>query len=365
MKILHLHIGLSKTGTSAIQSWLSLNSKRLSTRGFSYKDSSPRAAQGAITSGNGIPLYKACQSGDEEILRTLLHQFYFANNNKAIISSEFLQGLKEDELILLKKICSTDKIDLRIIAYARSVYEHLYSNYHQGVKRHGFTEPFGFYEKMDYSEHRKYIENYINVFGDAIRLLNYDYNQSNIISSFSDELELNVTGLLEMQKKINRSLSPNETGLMRELNQLHGGDFSQLFSDHLLEVNPDLTTKPDYSPKLVSRVSAEAKDNIRWVNRFLKDDQPAIESCLQAFKPACADEIPISQLINSLVEFSISQMHFDEPRKEKWIKFIYDWAVSLKAKNYNHSLRLISFLKDVDPDSYYIKERILEYDNQR
>ncbi len=65
MKELFIHIGLSKTGSSAIQSWLSLNSEKLRLKGVDYADLSPSAKEGKITAGNGVDYIVLDSKGQE------------------------------------------------------------------------------------------------------------------------------------------------------------------------------------------------------------------------------------------------------------------------------------------------------------
>ena len=60
MKTLYLHIGLGKTGSSALQSWLSLNAELLSKQGIDYADTVPEVKYGESLSGNGSALHDAC-----------------------------------------------------------------------------------------------------------------------------------------------------------------------------------------------------------------------------------------------------------------------------------------------------------------
>ena len=50
----YLHIGLPKTGSSAIQSWLSAHSKDLAGVGVTYADLMPKAKLEQISGGNGL-----------------------------------------------------------------------------------------------------------------------------------------------------------------------------------------------------------------------------------------------------------------------------------------------------------------------
>ena len=124
MKTLYLHIGLGKTGTSALQSWLSLNAERLSAQGIDYADTVPEVKYGESLSGNGSALHNACVSQDFDTAEALLTATYFfrPENSVAIVSCELLQGIKSSSINEIKKICDRNAIEVKVIAYVRSAY---------------------------------------------------------------------------------------------------------------------------------------------------------------------------------------------------------------------------------------------------
>ena len=77
MKTLFLHIGLGKTGSSALQSWLSLNVEGLREQGIDYADLAPEAKRGDVSSGNGVALFQAVRAGDLDEAERLLRSVYF------------------------------------------------------------------------------------------------------------------------------------------------------------------------------------------------------------------------------------------------------------------------------------------------
>ena len=361
MKILYLHIGLSKTGTSAIQAWLSKNSNKIIKQGFMYADTAPKAAFESVTSGNGVQFYHACESEDEERLVCILRDFYFLNYQYSIISSEVLQGLKKEKLIFLKNFCLKQGIEIRVIAFVRSIYEHLYSNYLQGVKRHGYTKLFGSYGNLDFGEQKQYLENYFSVFDNALHLLNYDYSKADLIAPFLAFVKLNHKGLLPLDFRVNRSLSENETYLLRSLNQIHKGKFSQIFSDFLLASNPNLLTKPIYDSALVNDVCLQAADNLKWINNIIADGQPNIKFILPNDKRGICRDVSLNSLLNTVVDFALIQEEFKDEEKVRWVNFLRDWAISLESVDIKLSSRLMSRAYVFRPNGPLIKKKVLEY----
>jgi hypothetical protein len=105
MKHLFLHIGLGKTGSSALQSWLSLNAETLSRQGIDYADLIPEAKHGEVSSGNGYALYRACVGQDFDEVEKLITSTYFFDpeNNVSIISCELLQGIRPSYIKKFRK----------------------------------------------------------------------------------------------------------------------------------------------------------------------------------------------------------------------------------------------------------------------
>ncbi|MDZ7785185.1 MAG: hypothetical protein U5K56_20290 [Halioglobus sp.] len=67
---------MGKTGSSSLQSWLSLNSAALARQGIGYADLVPQAKHGRISSGNGQPLWQAFRKEDlDEVVRLLRHEY--------------------------------------------------------------------------------------------------------------------------------------------------------------------------------------------------------------------------------------------------------------------------------------------------
>ena len=147
MKKLFLHIGLGKTGSSALQSWLSLNAEAFSKQGVDYADLVPQAKTGEVSSGNGYPLHNACVNQDFEEVERLLNTTYFFNrrNHVALVSCELFQGLRMPLLEKLNDTFIKCDIDVTVIVYVRSIYEQLYSTYLQGIKRSSIAHRFGEY----------------------------------------------------------------------------------------------------------------------------------------------------------------------------------------------------------------------------
>lgn len=359
MKELFIHIGLSKTGSSAIQAWLSLNNEKLAEIGIKYKDVAPQASMGAITSGNGVVLNKACENKNYDELEYLLKDFYFEGHNTAIISCEALQGVSEDSISIIKSICDANHIEVKVIAYMRSIYELLYSNYLQGIKRHGYEKEFGSIGPLNCKEQVRYIENYSKVFGHNFKLLNYDFHKNNICGSFSNIIHVDLQDSLNLNKAINRSLTIDEALHLKKLNKLHKGNFSAKLSDFLILSKPDLKTEVIFDQDIINKVVDNCKEDLVWINSLRKEGQPEILSVLTT-----APDAELKNNHYNIMEELVNFVANEDENALGWVEFIRDWAISLEEIDISLSQRLMRRAFELRPDGPVIAKKIESYNKQ-
>ena len=279
MKKLFLHIGLGKTGSSALQSWLSLNAEAFSKQGVDYADLVPQAKTGEVSSGNGYPLHKACVNQDFEEVERLLNTTYFFNrrNHVALVSCELFQGLRMPLLEKLNDTFIKCDIDVTVIVYVRSIYEQLYSTYLQGIKRSSIAHRFG-EEDSDLVMARsvQFLKKFVTVFGDRVLAVNYDDAKDDIYAAMAGIIGIEKNGLKPLKKKVNRSLTLEEAEVLRRMNGLHGGVFATSLSDFVVKLSPNVDTPVYYDPSLVRRVKAATKEDLLWVNEHFKLSSPLV-----------------------------------------------------------------------------------------
>ncbi len=362
MKKLFIHIGLSKTGSSAIQSWLSLNMTQLKEQGVDYADLNPAAKDGKITSGNGVPLFRACNQKKWGLVEDLIRNTYFMGNTKTIISSETLQALSPEAIKSIKDICEKNCIDVYVIAYARSVYELLYSNYLQGIKRHGFSFKFGERQGLGYKPQRVFLENYYNVFQERLRVINYDAVKGDIFTSFSDLLVLDSQQLTIKNKKVNRSLTMLEADILRYLNSLHDGVFSKEISDYLLDAQPDISTSVCYCDELLKRTRINSVDDVTWINTNLMPQGGAISLDLSEvhFSSPSSDAITKEMILGIIVQWALNRKAGD--KRVVFVDFIRDFAVYLEKVDIDNSFKLMKKALMLRPEGPFILKKMKQYE---
>lgn len=212
MKKIYLHIGLEKTGTTAIQSFLSTNRRTLAQshkilfpkfeEDKIAKDSNHRIAKLFVPNKNISPRHSAITLS---VLNELLENF---NQNSKwemlIISSELFSYSTKTEIQALKKILNN--FDVTVILFLRRQDEYLESLYDQHIKRVWSTgrvptptEKFYTKKKLDF---HKFILNWyqngfknidVKIYGLSIEK-NFIFNQffENINSSIFENEAINI-----------------------------------------------------------------------------------------------------------------------------------------------------------------------------
>ena len=362
MKELYIHIGLSKTGSSAIQSWLSLNADRLKKQGYDYADLSPSAKNGKITAGNGVLLFQACNQQNWAEVERLIAHVYFMRNNKAIVSSESLQGVSVEAINKISSLCNRHSIRVKVIAYARSAYELLYSNYLQGIKRHGFTFAFGEEQKLSYLTQRQYLQNYYNVFDKNLQIVNYDSVKNDIFSSFSSCVGFIDKGLVVKNKKVNRSLTVAEASLLLQMNKIHNGIFSTEISDYLIEGSSSKLTSVLYSEKLIEKVKFNTTDDLIWINETFSPIGGNIETWHAEISNDNETTEDYESIIDTVIQWALG--YENQRKKTEFVEFLRDFAVFLENDFIHKSLLLMEKAKKLRPNGAFILRRVDIYKEQ-
>lgn len=145
-KFVYLHAGSPKTGTSSLQSFLAINSKKLSANNFHYPSLMPldAAIAGDVSSGNGEHLARSMLSkGNPERIEgeysdiawgKLKSIFEQSASNNIIISSEYFFVASDDGLAKLKKLAESFCYICKPLIWIRPQWELFYSAYAQLIK---------------------------------------------------------------------------------------------------------------------------------------------------------------------------------------------------------------------------------------
>jgi len=342
MKKLYLHIGLGKTGSSALQSWLSLNAEALARQGIDYADTVPEVKYGESLSGNGSILHQACVDLDfDEVQRLLTSTYFFTpGNDIAVISCELFQGARPAAIARLSQICRDNGIDVTVVAYVRSAYEGLYSTYMQFVKRSNYTHSFGEHESDTTLEvQMSYLRRYLDVFGDKMVVLNYDEAKKDIYASFASVVGIDGGSLKKLKVKVNRSLTMQEADVLRRINALHHGDFSTPVSNYIIGLDPDVETPVRYERSLVERVRANTEADVRWVNEHFNPTPSLVTDYYPGRDSAPAPPLTLASY-RPIVQWAL-EYEPGESRARDFIAFLKEFAAYLVELSESDSLALL------------------------
>jgi len=285
-----LHLGMGKTGSSALQVAFVRNRARLAELGIDYPahGSDRRALLGETVSGNGIALTRylcpePATTAEQEAsaLNGLLEAIATSTATTLLYSSEILFYFQPDRLRSLHATLAEQGIRLRTLTYVRDVAGHALSSYAQMVKRSRYTEPLGTYlegyslwpEDMSM---RPRLEVLVDTMGrDNTLVGHYDEIRKSIVQSFMRQVfgYEDLTGFDLAVEEVNRSLTAQEMEWMRYLSaRLDTPPGSRVASDLIIKRDP-------VDPRGLMMTAAELQllerrfgAEVEWVNtNFLGD----------------------------------------------------------------------------------------------
>ena len=340
MKKLFLHIGLGKTGSSALQSWLSLNTEALKRQGIDYADLKPHDKLGENPSGNGTVLFEAIRARNfghvEELIKR--NYFYSEGSQTAIISSELLQNIWPHKLKKIEDICQRNNVEVTVIAYIRSIYEGAYSAYGQLVKMSGESSDFSVDHVEDYmAATLRNLRRYSDHFGNRIILLNYDDPDHDIYTAFCASIRVSTSKMQATEKRINRSLSHTELKVQKQLNVLHGGNFSAPISKYMAGLSPNKSTSIYYDAVIMSALSDQIKRDIEWINeRFQLTPSLTLYSCNK--KSSRHSPEHVGDIMQSIADWALTYVPKEALRREfgeylaKFSSILYEYSMEASKR---------------------------------
>lgn len=249
--MLWLHIGLPKTGSSAIQAYLRRNRQALSQLGLFYAPA-PREEDDdwRISSGNGVRLARhlnansaAALVGDGDPVKGFARRFMSEDHPLSLVSSEVLAGADRAPLARFRAEGVGDR-PVRVLALVRDVYGHARSTWLQTVKRGGYAGDFTAFCRDHYKVGQGTpLSVWAHEFGaEAMEVVHYDSIAGDLVPQFLAALGV-TTPSAGPAPVVNRSLTVNEAAVLAECNRIHGGshELARRVSDHLIYRHPERT----------------------------------------------------------------------------------------------------------------------------
>ena len=264
MKRVILHIGVHKTGTSALQAVFAQGRDHMRQKGIAYPHPDPDsvvATRGC--SGNAIQILFASNPAIQgnAIVPPMATDGYFRAlreavdcqpENTVLISGEFLGSLNASQVAMLKAALSGHSVE--VVVFVRDPFDYAFSCWRQKVKGRSFE---GTFEEFIASPERQLSmrNGFIN-FSQAfvrIHVLRYERYKSNLAAAF-----FNAIGRLDAMpdtKQVterihNPSLSPSEASLCVALAKgLKSANFVS-FASRMLLARSERHDHPFYSQRL-------------------------------------------------------------------------------------------------------------------
>lgn len=302
MKKLYLHIGLHKTGTSAIQSFLCQNRTSLSEKGFYYPDTGKFEAHHSIAAF----LRKEASDGNNKLILKDKFLSLTGDNDVSIISSEIFSECGDiSSLSVLPEIYD----DITVVVYVRRQDKLLESAYGQQVKQNFESRKIVEYDPYFFDIY-KHLKKFRDVIPNANFLIrNYDgeslYEGNSAKDFLVNVLNLDVSDFLFLDEKVNKSLSSVGLELLRRLNKYNIADSKEAVGD-IIKVSENLGGDFNrsivgglYSPQQrIALAGLCAESNVKMKDEF-NFEIPVIENGTENLPPTVGQVLEMAILLLS------------------------------------------------------------------
>ncbi|MCG3267396.1 hypothetical protein [Yoonia sp. I 8.24] len=209
-----LHIGLPKTGSSALQECLTINAKALADQGISYPfPESLGTISSGVCTGNMVHIIerKGVPTFQNGVNRTDLVWFEQiigkglaeADCDKVLFSSEAISNLDFDKASdILRKLERENRVTL--VAYVRDPYDQAISAWKQRVKtgksHHSLSERIALIVSGQSDRVTMNVARYITT-GFDVRIINYDVHRKDIFAPMLREMGIDAAKFQRVHPK--------------------------------------------------------------------------------------------------------------------------------------------------------------------
>ncbi|HEY3655979.1 MAG TPA: hypothetical protein VGL34_13520 [Steroidobacteraceae bacterium] len=271
-KVLFVHAGGTKTGSSALQNFLEMEKDQLRRFGLSYENICGIKSVHEITSGNGVPLHAMLcdvESTDDDLRRMILS--YFNETRRAICSCEGLEELGQSRWTKFAQVAGSLGVHLELIFYVRDVIPFFWSGYDQAIKRHGEHRSFAHWAEQANWNHGTTLRKLAAQFPIYnIHVMHYEERTRSIFESFLDVIGIGAAFNIETVYKnsqVNRSLTKQEREALKLANSVLGRTYSKELSDLLIYSNPNAKSEPVFVSKRGHKLLHDLfETEVNWVN---------------------------------------------------------------------------------------------------
>ena len=266
-RVLYVHTGTWKTGSTALQAYLESNKSQLTGAGISY-EFRPGADH---KEGNGR--YLAQELLDRQLPSATLDRIledYFADREVAICSSEDFTSFRREEWEQILDASKRLACQVRTITYVRDVGPY-YASLHAQLFKAGqhYADLQEFCTQDCYRTVLDSLKCLCELFGrKSMTVIHYESAVDKIDVPFMEDLDIDPDDFDRsmLAKPTNRSFTKYEMEALRNVIKKTGGQFAPDLAIHLLERRPHL--KPDrmLDPKLIEQLGLRHHQDLLWLN---------------------------------------------------------------------------------------------------
>ncbi|WP_097012851.1 hypothetical protein [Pseudodesulfovibrio profundus] len=277
-RTLYLHIGLPKTGSTALQCFFKENVEQLRQVGLSYPTSSIRKS-GLFDShaGNGFALSPLHPTYSKREHDNLLNEIVAQPTPNVLISSEYLSQLTGEDIKELRSKLTQFKF--KIIAYLRRADSYTESCFQQLVKNHGANAK----SKVVTTAARKSVEELVALLShfeeENVIIRPYERQQfvdGTIFSDFMDAVGLELTDEYHVPNKIiNPGFDRDYLELRMMLNSagIPKGRIQNVFTNSLWSMSHTMSTQTVFKkstifpPEMRKKVVEDCEELYQFIAR--------------------------------------------------------------------------------------------------
>lgn len=282
-RTLTLHVGLTKTGSSALQVVFARNVDALARLGICYPSSASDAlvVGGRVMSGNGtelVPFLAPREADPERARRALEGLFSEIERNElphVLYSSESLFRFSPHPLEQLMSAMRMREVKVRCVLFVRDIAGHAWSAYCQAIKRKlyagSFSEFLAGSGEVSYRVRLRWrLETLVKALGrENVLVLHYDSHRDALVEGFMREVfDVSDLSSLDLSSGIvNRSPTQAELRFMRYLNENidNKGD-ARLFDEVFSTLEPLGPGGAEISREDLELLNKQYVSDVMWIN---------------------------------------------------------------------------------------------------
>lgn len=358
--MLFFHTGTHKTGSTALQTYLTANGHTLSKLDVSYEF--PASEDRLLPIGNGQHLFNrlAKRSMPESELANLLSA-YIGGCRLAVCSSEDLTTFGLDEWRQIAAACRQLGIQPRFITFVRDVAPYYLSLYREFVKSGLLQTSF---EDFCLTDQFVYpvtsLKHLLAVFGkQSMHVIHYNSVAQNLDKALLATLGIDVDKheFAPIDRTINRSLTDYELNVLHKLNHVNGNQYSLELSTLLLNRNPNLSASRQINAPILETLRLRHQEDINWINRTFFEDRDQLKLIDNSQNESTEEGLAVNEkqaIDQSVAEWCLSKMRLV---KEDTLQFTISRLSAIDWENAKHPIVPTNF----DPYAYLLLNQDVFY----